>query len=173
MRRGIIPAYAGNTACITLPSISARDHPRLRGEHPGGAARTILTLGSSPLTRGTLVIMHDLRADSGIIPAYAGNTNSSSTGRIHCRDHPRLRGEHYLRRYNTELDEGSSPLTRGTLHCASYAWTWGGIIPAYAGNTPRRSHGRRWSGDHPRLRGEHSYLPASLSDDMHQLIYFS
>ena len=177
-RRGIIPAYAGNTSeglharplqrgssphtrgtlqrCIS-GSESAWDHPRIRGEHQRR---------HSGIQNGT-----------GIIPAYAGNTlytlvllgsvegSSPHTrgtrcrrrpcgGR--CRDHPRIRGEH-------EID---APASKHVF----------GIIPAYAGNTasaseviltglgssPHTRGTRRGSPrcspcprDHPRIRGEH------------------
>ncbi|KAB8287921.1 hypothetical protein DSM100685_1830 [Bifidobacterium avesanii] len=53
------------------------------------------------------------------------------------------------------LTGGSSPPTRGTrLHELGHGLHHG-IIPAYAGNTPRRSSRSPWKRDHPRLRGEH------------------
>ena len=113
---GIIPAYAGSTldpssrvdfaggssphtrgapcrAATGRPS--PRDHPRIRGEHHAAA----------PL----------LRPVAGIIPAYAGSTDSfdsitdmfagssphtrgalraSAQASAEARDHPRIRGEH-------------------------------------------------------------------------------
>ena len=35
-RRRIIPAYAGSTHSLPRAPSSAADHPRIRGEHPGG-----------------------------------------------------------------------------------------------------------------------------------------
>ena len=49
---GIIPAYAGSTLDTTLPFRSWWDHPRLRGEHNIPRTIHILSIGSSPLTRG-------------------------------------------------------------------------------------------------------------------------
>ena len=134
---GIIPAYAGNTEAFAMTGKPAqgssphtrgtpvwyhsvnrkdRDHPRIRGEH-----------------RGDVQIAS--RGD-GIIPAYAGNTQSSTIMALPTqgssphtrgtlervaaagmagRDHPRIRGEH---------DKAE----------AAYR-TIEGIIPAYAGNT--------------------------------------
>ncbi len=112
----IIPAYAGNTTrraprrcCLqgssphtrgtpvptTCTCPCTRDHPRIRGEHRH--------------------LLHRDVVERGIIPAYAGNTAAP--------DPPR------------ERRPGSSPHTRGTRR-------W------------RRSC-RTWSGDHPRIRGEH------------------
>ena len=52
---------------------------------------------------------------------------------------------------------GSSPLTRGTPEVLRPDFSRPGIIPAYAGNTPRVSTRARLNGDHPRLRGEHHF----------------
>ena len=175
---GIIPAYAGNTEIEhgakadtsgssphtrgTRPTQTtwttwSRDHPRIRGEH-----------GSVEIDRIGL---------DGIIPAYAGNTNTTINSYVQklgssphtrgthptsapraarSRDHPRIRGEHL------RLLE-SRPHVRG-------------IIPAYAGNTDKGEadpgidmgsspHTRgtppaAWvtptsRRDHPRIRGEH------------------
>ena len=49
---------------------------------------------------------------------------------------------------------GSSPLTRGKLPKGAPAADAGGLIPAHAGKTPRRPPTGRYSGAHPRSRGE-------------------
>ena len=97
------------------------------------------------------------------------------------RDHPRLRGEHFLYVLPVSRYPGSPPPTRGTPVVASVAAVASGITPAYAGNTSSKSTASRWlntlgitpayagntqkyleklyeSGDHPRLRGEHNYI---------------
>ena len=51
--------------------------------------------------------------------------------------------------------KGSSPLTRGALGGGFPVGGCGGLIPAYAGSTPTPLGGKRISGAHPRLRGEH------------------
>ena len=51
--------------------------------------------------------------------------------------------------------EGSSPHTRGTHETSRMSAPCPGIIPAYAGNTPRPKGRRPRAGDHPRIRGEH------------------
>ena len=160
---GIIPAYAGNTTSFIARSAERRDHPRLRGEHhcPGWMFTT--SVGSSPLTRGThhLPVMGVLGL--GIIPAYAGNTSDSIPAGELSRDHPRLRGEHSLRRGTYPHHRGSSPLTRGTPYHHAGSCEGLRIIPAYAGNTPAVRGRRRWTRDHPRLRGEHSILKNAIS----------
>ena len=94
LKRGIIPAYAGNT--IACPRICRliRDHPRVCGEHVWSARIPDQTLGSSPRMRGTR--LGGLRPDTaaGIIPAYAGNTHIDCARLRTGGDHPRVCGEH-------------------------------------------------------------------------------
>ena len=70
-------------------------------------------------------------------------------------DHPRLRGEHYLRRGDILLYEGSPPPTRGTHRFLCKCILLHGITPAYAGNTLTYPCYTQEYEDHPRLRGEH------------------
>ena len=70
----IIPAYAGSTGAPVGRSGSVGDHPRIRGEHQGGAGAVRQALGSSPHTRGALLVGSEPFRTSGIIPAYAGST---------------------------------------------------------------------------------------------------
>ena len=132
---GIIPAYAGNTDHPYGHQGSSWDHPRIRGEHE------FRDVGCGHA--------------AGIIPAYAGNTAPPSRrrgrrrgssphtrGTPHCacrsnsgaRDHPRIRGEHFLVGDDSGLQKG--------------------IIPAYAGNTGCElvSVGHGW-GSSPHTRG--------------------
>ena len=95
---GIIPACAGNTRPSSGSTTIRWDHPRMRGEHSGRRYSTIAGLGSSPHARGTLDVEGRSQGFHGIIPACAGNT---FTRYRDCRkdwDHPRMRGEHLLRR---------------------------------------------------------------------------
>ena len=72
----IIPAYAGNTVDEDLRGFGAGDHPRVCGEHLVFAAVALSTVGSSPRMRGTRRRRSDRPGQTGIIPAYAGNTLS-------------------------------------------------------------------------------------------------
>ena len=49
----ITPAYAGNTAGLTLSVQHMKDHPRIRGEHLKTFDFSTSRLGSPPHTRGT------------------------------------------------------------------------------------------------------------------------
>ena len=115
-------------------------------------------MGSSPHTRGARLHLCTKKAGGGIIPAYAGSTLPPASRRRNGRDHPRIRGEHFSSRINVITCLGSSPHTRGALGQLGNRFRSKGIIPAYAGSTPRaRSCSyRRW--DHPRIRGEHSFI---------------
>ena len=53
LRRGIIPAYAGNTWDSQSARWSRRDHPRACGEHEGNTLAGHTFTGSSPRMRGT------------------------------------------------------------------------------------------------------------------------
>ena len=112
--RGIIPAYAGNTYCRTLKSYLLRDHPRICGEHRSESHEGQRRQGSSPHMRGTHADRKSKVYVQGIIPAYAGNTSGLFSGAIAGGDHPRICGEHSVRKDSRHLTWGSSPHMRGT-----------------------------------------------------------
>ena len=91
---GIIPAYAGNTSSNRKASRATGDHPRVCGEHHVSPPSTVLFSGSSPRMRGTHQRDEPVCVCCGIIPAYAGNTYSSSGHVPGVGDHPRVCGEH-------------------------------------------------------------------------------
>ena len=93
-RRWIIPAHAGNTECSRRSRTSPRDHPRACGEHVTIPEDALLTAGSSPRMRGTLVASTPALSHLGIIPAHAGNTQRFLIQSPMTRDHPRACGEH-------------------------------------------------------------------------------
>ena len=74
----IIPAYAGSTRRTPRRPLCTRDHPRIRGEHALLPLLGSATPGSSPHTRGAPVLRYQKAADSGIIPAYAGSTPTTT-----------------------------------------------------------------------------------------------
>ena len=136
---GIIPAYAGNTKRHGKTTLRPWDHPRVCGEHPRRMGVRHVRGGSSPRMRGTLALRPAARGVGGIIPAYAGNTIHRRICKHHGRDHPRVCGEHLPDRPVMTKRAGSSPRMRGTLAFLSLGEYPTGIIPAYAGNTPRGS----------------------------------
>ena len=152
----ITPTYAGNTTELPQYANYDRDHPRLRGEHFIFSVGTSISLGSPPPTRGTLFYFYFYFRRWGITPAYAGNTNNRRGRRVVLWDHPRLRGERALFGRFCLSKPGSPPPTRGTLIVPNNKVCYHRITPAYAGNTCPKYPPLRLSGDHPRLRGEHS-----------------
>ncbi len=122
-----------------------------------------MTGGSSPHTRGTLVMVFPSVGWSGIIPAYAGNTLKPDLDPVTNGDHPRMRGEHGRRDHGRHAGTASSPHARGTPEATTHWNADTGIIPACAGNTrtPDPRPCQRW--DHPRMRGEHGYATVAWS----------
>ena len=154
----IIPAYAGSTPVSRSGPGSARDHPRIRGEHVEKAGETSLGTGSSPHTRGAPLVAYAVRGRHGIIPAYAGSTHGRAGELWRRGDHPRIRGEHAGSGASGLTSKGSSPHTRGARHRTAAPCARPRIIPAYAGSTSSTTRRRRGTRDHPRIRGEHTTL---------------
>ena len=89
-------------------------HPRWRGEHLADGVILADTHGSSPLARGTLLVLGQPFVLVRFIPAGAGNTAWSLRPSSVCAVHPRWRGEHADKRSPDHRFAGSSPLARGT-----------------------------------------------------------
>ena len=56
----------------------------------------VLSLGSSPHSRGTQKQLSTATWQLGIIPALAGNTRIKNGNLERLKDHPRTRGEHLV-----------------------------------------------------------------------------
>ena len=113
-KRGIIPAYAGNTSRASSVSDFHGDHPRVCGEHQFRGYVFTGSVGSSPRMRGTLESVVDNGTIGGIIPAYAGNTTLLVCPCADGGDHPRICGEHEVVTNYSDAAKGSSPHMRGT-----------------------------------------------------------
>ena len=146
--RGTLRQYTSN-------GYVSGDHPRVCGEHLVMLSNFRCTPGSSPRMRGTRFRCSAVVVDGGIIPAYAGNTRRQEPDDAHCRDHPRVCGEHRDHHQPPWRRTGSSPRMRGT-HLSQVVWRDSeGIIPAYAGTTRSSNFSVRSPRDHPRVCGEH------------------
>ena len=88
-----IPAYAGNAHESGTRRCADSVHPRIRGERSGFGSRTPAGNGSSPHTRGTLVVRLWLCGYRRFIPAYAGNARRIVSVPRRLPVHPRIRGE--------------------------------------------------------------------------------
>ena len=154
-RKGLIPAHAGSTDQPPLTKSHTRAHPRSRGEHVVTLGRAARIAGSSPLTRGALVVSLAEHHDRGLIPAHAGSTGGIVGRVLLSRAHPRSRGEHNSVSVRRRCFEGSSPLTRGAQCLVYHHVCSKGLIPAHAGSTrnPHLCPNCWWA--HPRSRGEH------------------
>ena len=114
----VIPAWAGNIRRPARPGQQGAGHPRVGGEHDDATISAVVSGGSSPRGRGTLLV-----ADDGE-RWYPG--------------HPRVGGEHMTIPVRPQADETSSPRGRGTYSerdAERRAWR---VIPAWAGNIPTR-----------------------------------
>ena len=138
---GIIPAYAGSTVYMSILAAAISDHPRIRGEHGIDVLGRKVAGGSSPHTRGAQWAGWGPGSEVGIIPAYAGSTDS------------RIR--------IASSRPGSSPHTRGARRPRPTGARGRRIIPAYAGSTPEPRPSAPPPSDHPRIRGEHDIITAT------------
>ena len=155
----LIPARAGNTFLISFLLVWDSAHPRSRGEHPNHQRDKQLSLGSSPLARGTRNSSARHRHRDRLIPARAGNTHSWRAQRLCLAAHPRSRGEHGGFEAVASCVIGSSPLARGTPKDAIDAISSARLIPARAGNTTQCWNTTNAKSAHPRSRGEHCLPP--------------
>ncbi|EHX75672.1 hypothetical protein ECDEC14A_3001 [Escherichia coli DEC14A] len=73
-----------------------------------------MTLGLSPLARGTLKVLKNIGFRTRFIPAGAGNTEGAEEYRIQNAVYPRWRGEHWCDSNCRTERRGLSPLARGT-----------------------------------------------------------
>ena len=112
--------------------------------------------GSSPLTRGKLLLDEIGRSRERLIPAHAGKTRFRAS-RLPCPPaHPRSRGENASAGIRQPARPGSSPLTRGKRREALPQRLDDGLIPAHAGKTGRTTSRRLSTAAHPRSRGENN-----------------
>ena len=110
-------------------------HPRSRGENRQVASQSVLRPGSSPLTRGKLLIELTITSACGLIPAHAGKTSLVPMNSRSLPAHPRSRGENPVTSPPSRRRTGSSPLTRGKLAPGESEPHPRRLIPAHAGKT--------------------------------------
>ena len=94
---GSSPHMRGTRRCNRRTRTIPVDHPRICGEHAHERGFGDATVGSSPHMRGTPYAIDFVHEITGIIPAYAGNTEDLYLTRRQNRDHPRICGEHTKR----------------------------------------------------------------------------
>ena len=153
----LIPAHAGKTRVSERRVERQGAHPRSRGENLRTTRPCFRQVGSSPLTRGKLLVALSACDAGGLIPAHAGKTPRAHQHRPRPRAHPRSRGENVRSWAVTSGVGGSSPLTRGKHPDVRAGRRRSGLIPAHAGKTTDRSEGHSERGAHPRSRGENPH----------------
>ena len=90
---GLIPAHAGKTSSVSVPTSAATAHPRSRGENHGLVTSAVTWIGSSPLTRGKRPTRPTSSLTTRLIPAHAGKTGQCRASGSASPAHPRSRGE--------------------------------------------------------------------------------
>ena len=133
--QGLIPAHAGKTPLRNKACAGEGAHPRSRGENELSVRRCASGEGSSPLTRGKLVVREKSVGRLGLIPAHAGKTSMSMWSPRCGGAHPRSRGENIKAAVSVVVEWGSSPLTRGKPPTKLSFVLMRGLIPAHAGKT--------------------------------------
>ena len=131
-----------------------RAHPRSRGENDDRHFEVERGHGSSPLTRGKLVVDGHRPLPPRLIPAHAGKTFGFGEAFASEWAHPRSRGENKKSDHTDPGASGSSPLTRGKPASSRLSEMRSRLIPAHAGKTYQRSHRSHEPWAHPRSRGE-------------------
>ena len=122
---------------------------------------SVESYGSSPRGRGTVRAIGAGRAVRRFIPAWAGNSSTTTLTKTIPSVHPRVGGEQGFLKALPAWETGSSPRGRGTVQSAPPVWSRCRFIPAWAGNSIRKSHKTRVRPVHPRVGGEQ--LQATLS----------
>ena len=134
------------------------DHPRECGANFRNLPQSIVNIGSSPRVRGKLLRNRVERHGRRIIPASAGQTQSSTLWLPVWPDHPRECGANPLSTDRVNVAPGSSPRVRGKPWVMMLVMLGLRIIPASAGQT-KRTHGRNsGKADHPRECGANAML---------------
>ena len=109
----ITPAHAGKTVPPIVKSRHNKDHPRACGENCQPVTASLWITGSPPRMRGKLICWALTHAASGITPAHAGKTFSSSCFFKLVQDHPRACGENTAYKSSSSYHLGSPPRMRG------------------------------------------------------------
>ena len=155
---GITPAHAGKRNYEENYTNHREDHPRTRGEKRGHGRKRLRRRGSPPHTRGKVNPTLDNIDKQGITPAHAGKRGRKYEFILLRKDHPRTRGEKHFRRLVGSCHRGSPPHTRGKVAIGIPIVAAGGITPAHAGKSERKSE--RFScrlGSPPHTRGKAAY----------------
>ena len=120
--------------------------------------------GSSPRGRGKQRRRPRRPQRAGLIPAWAGKTETSRSSGPGIWAHPRVGGENPSSERLEARGAGSSPRGRGKhLACVEDDFIVR-LIPAWAGKTARRADHRSRRPAHPRVGGENGVEPPDVCE---------
>ena len=115
--------------------------------------RKPLATGLSPRGRGKPIHTIADNRRRGSIPAWAGETTAATAPLTPTTVYPRVGGGNTARRRMKGKRMGLSPRGRGKPDVSSNECNAAGSIPAWAGETSRRSTRRRYTAVYPRVGG--------------------
>ena len=150
---GPIPAWAGDTRVPTSPPGSTRAYPRMGGGYCTVSLISRWCQGLSPHGRGIQPAHQLFPVILGPIPAWAGDTSSTPPQPPDRRAYPRMGGGYRAEVDFTSAGEGLSPHGRGIRGEVRRRCAGAGPIPAWAGDTARRSLTTIWTRAYPRMGG--------------------
>ena len=157
----ITPAQAGKICSDRRCSNRRWDHPRVGGEKPRTARRTLRARGSPPRWRGKEVADEGIGGIIRITPAWAGKRRSQGAAALQSGDHPRVGGEKDWGISVMDYRAGSPPRGRGKGSPHPCPLILAGITPAHAGKSNILGQSPWKSEDHPRVGGEKLDLGAN------------
>mgnify|MGYP005624082981 CR=1 FL=1 len=150
----VIPAWAGNRVSAPDRPHEAPGHPRVGGEQSRATPCKMLSNGSSPRGRGTVRNRVIELACKRVIPAWAGNRQTTFSFLKTTTGHPRVGGEQFNSHQRLFASSGSSPRGRGTGPGRYSELLPRRVIPAWAGNRETCALSLGTSTGHPRVGGE-------------------
>ena len=162
---GITPACAGTTAESSANNTSARDHPRVCGNHTASSASPKVMPGSPPRVREPLIDNATISDGYRITPACAGTTEAYPQRKVYHQDHPRVCGNHHIDNCIKGSERGSPPRVREPRPQANFISVHMRITPACAGTTCSLKNRSNQKQDHPRVCGNHpcTHAPSAPS----------
>ena len=135
LKRGSIPAWAGETwPTIRIKPIVAV-YPRVGGGNVRAHVRVVCRPGLSPRGRGKLSPLPLKDAVAGSIPAWAGETDTARHMFLEESVYPRVGGGNNMQTTEKLLRGGLSPRGRGKPSAVLTDGVQAGSIPAWAGET--------------------------------------
>ena len=149
----LIPAGAGQMLALPVAARRWRAHPRRCGADVIPALGDYAGEGSSPQVRGRWPIVSIFNPFLGLIPAGAGQMDTSFPSRCRKRAHPRRCGADFLYSCRVTPPVGSSPQVRGRFASSVFDTGHIGLIPAGAGQIDGAIRSNPARGAHPRRCG--------------------